>query len=380
MSNRAARVLITAVLVAAGTAGDASGQPTTRRATEVSALLAFPNFFHNQTVILRGEFVDVGESHRFRAADGEASVQAIGKVAAPETFQEIRADFLDVGRLNRDDPRVKADVVAAIGREFGERWPNPGEALLLNVLSSEAASPAAAPTVRTIALEPGRYKDQRVTVTGQFRGRNLYGDLPNAPGVSKWDFVVKVADAAIWVTNIRPRAKNLDLDVAARVDTGRWIEVSGVVRLGKGLTWLDAEAGTFAAAQPIVEEAPAEEPAKTVGPPPEVIFSAPTEGEGDVALSTTVRLQFSRDLDPGTIKGHVRASYSAQEATERGEPAPPTIEFTTQYIDANRVLEVKFTKPLERFRTFKLELDPAITARDGAPLKPFTLTFMVGGS
>jgi Big-like domain-containing protein len=373
------RAGLAAIALAAGVT-HAGAQPATRRATNVAAILAFPGFFHNQTVVLRGEFAEVGQSHRFRAAEGEDSLQAIGKVGTPGTPQEIRAEFFDVGRLTKDDPRMKADVGTVIEREFGERWPKPGEALILNVLASESATPASAPTVRTIALEPARYKDQRVTITGQFRGRNLYGDLPNTPGVSKWDFIVKVADASVWVTNLRPRGKTLDLDVAARVDTGRWIEVSGVVRSGKGLTWIDGEAGTFAAAKPIADEPIAEPAVKAVGPSPEVIFSAPTEGEGDVPMATTIRLQFSRDLNPASIKGHVRGGYSAEEAKERGEPAPPAVEFAVQYVEGNRMLEVKFTKPLERFRTFKLELDPAITAYDGAPLKAFTLTFMTGGA
>jgi hypothetical protein len=194
-------------------------------------LIAFPNFFHGQQVILHGEFAEIGQSRRFRAAEGEDSIQAIGKVANPGSMQEVRAEFFDVGRFTKDEPRLSGDVAAAIEQQFGDRWPRPGEALMLNVLSSESAPPPTAPTVRTVALEPGRYKDQRVTLTGQFRGRNLYGDLPSAPGVSKWDFVIRVADSALWVANIRPKGKDLDLDVAARVDTGRWIEVSGIVRL-----------------------------------------------------------------------------------------------------------------------------------------------------
>jgi Big-like domain-containing protein len=364
------------------TAASATSQPATRRATNVAALLAYPNFFHNQQVVLHGEFADVGQTHRFRTEDGGETVQAIGKVGSPGSPQEVRAEFYDAGRLTREDPRMTPELAATIEQQFGDRWPRPGEALVLNVLSSQPLSRPPAPTVRTVALDPNRYKDQRVTLTGQFRGRNLYGDLPNAPGVSKWDFVLKVADGAVWVTGIRPKAKNIDLDVAARVDTSRWVEVSGVVRTGKGLTWIDAEGGTFAAGKAPQDETPSEPPpAPSVGPSPEVIFSAPTEGEGDVPLTTSVRLQFSRDLDPSTIKGRVHVSYLTQEAIERGEPAaPPMADFTVQYVDANRMIDVKFTKPLERFRTVKVVLDPAITARDGAPLKPFTLTFMVGGS
>jgi hypothetical protein len=114
------------------------------------------------------------------------------------------------------------------------------------------------------------------------------------------------------------------------------------------------------------------------GPPPEVVFSTPTEDETDVATTTSVRVQFSRDIDPATIKGHVRVSYSQAQSAERGEPDTPPVDFTTQYNNANRVLEVRFAKPLERFRTIKVELLEGITGTDGQGLKPWTLTFALG--
>jgi hypothetical protein len=58
----------------------------------------------------------------------------------------------------------------------------------------------------------------------------------------------------------------------------------------------------------------------------------------------------------------------------------PAAEFTFQYSPANRVLEIKFPKPLERFRTLKVDLLDGIMGTDGQPLKPWTLTFMLGGS
>ena len=48
-------------------------------------------------------------------------------------------------------------------------------------------------------------------------------------------------------------------------------------------------------------------------------------------MATNVRIQFSRDIDPATLKGHIRARYLESQSAERGEPATPTAEFTTQY-------------------------------------------------
>jgi len=52
---------------------------------------------------------------------------------------------------------------------------------------------------------------------------------------------------------------------------------------------------------------------------------------------------------------------------------------STQYNAVGRVLELKFTKPLERFRTIRIELGEGILGTDKQPLKPWTLSFDLGG-
>jgi len=110
------------------------------------------------------------------------------------------------------------------------------------------------------------------------------------------------------------------------------------------------------------------------------VFSAPTQDETDVLMGTTIRIQFSRDLDPATLKNHIRAGYLLAQSVERGEPTPPPADFAFQYSAFNRVLELKFTHPLERFRTVKIDLLEGILGTDGQPLKPWTLSFETGGS
>ena len=63
-------------------------------------------------------------------------------------------------------------------------------------------------------------------MTGRFRGVNLFGDLPQAPGRSRYDFVLQSADAALWVTGLQPKGKSFSLDRNARgygpVARGDW--------------------------------------------------------------------------------------------------------------------------------------------------------------
>ncbi len=362
--------------------GTTFAQPAaTRRATTLAALAAYPVFFQGQPVLVRGTLTTEARGPVLTSPDVDHQLRLILRgPSPPDGPVELRGEFWDVGRLQRDDPRAAAwSLGSVVAGDSEDEWPKPGEVLVL-VVSDAASAPSStsAPALREVALEPARYADQRVTVTGQFRGRNLYGDLPQAPGISRWDFVLRSVDAALWVTGQRPRGKGFDLDVGARVDTGHWLEASGVVREGRGLVWL--EEVQIAPSRPQVQVKEPESPARpAVGPPAEVIFSDPSDGETDVSPATQVRIQFSRDMAPGTFKGRVRVSYVAGKTPEPGVPESPAINATSRYDPATRSLGVRFAEPLVRFRTVTIVLDDGVTASDGAPLKPWTLTFAVSG-
>ncbi|MCU1386436.1 MAG: hypothetical protein JWL71_5133 [Acidobacteria bacterium] len=367
----------------AGAVGDA--QPTTRRATNLATLLAYPGFFHGRPILLVGKVAV--DKDQLRVSDDNGSIHLVFKGSAPDGLDEVRGEFWDVGRMKSDDIRLSTyDLRATFKIDPDAPWPRPGE---VTAIIATAVAPAVTPaqaSIRAIALNPSRYLDQKVAITGQFSGRNLLGEMPDAPGKSRYDFVLRSSDAAIWISNMRPRykdtnGKDVELGLDARIDTGRWLSVRGTVQLQRGLVVLDAEAGSLTLAKAPTESTTDEEPIRVpAGPPPEVVFSAPTQDETDVLMGTTVRIQFSRDLDAQTLKGRIKPHYLDSQSAERGEPVTPPVDFTFQYAPANRVLEMKFTKPLERFRTLKIDLLEGIMGTDGQPLKPWTLTFMLGGS
>lgn len=351
-------------------AADGGAQTAVRRLTTIDALRQYPGYFHLQNVLLHGEFVENGSRVMLRAADRDIRAQ-LNQEKTTTGLVEVRGQFLDVGRLEPGDPRVTGED----GAREADRWPKPGEELLLSITGVTSTPLATSPSVRGLALQPSRFEGQTVTLVGQFRGRNLFGDLPNAPGKSRYDFVLRSADAAIWVTLLRPRGRGFDLNVDARVDTGRWLQVTGTVARERGLVML--EGTTIATAT--APEAPQanDEPAAPPVPrePAEVIFSSPGDAEVDVPLTSSVRVQFSRGLNPATLIDRIRVSYVGGPTADN--PAP--LEFKHTYDAGPRAIEIKFTRPLDRFRTIRVELLDGITAFDGAPLKPWTLTFSVGG-
>lgn len=119
----------------------------------------------------------------------------------------------------------------------------------------------------------------------------------------------------------------------------------------------------------------------TLPPPPiEVNFSTPIEGEADVRLDTRIRIQFSRDVDPATFKDHIRVSYSVADSIDRGEPQPPGVSITTNYNAAGRVLDIRPSQSLERFRQVTVTLLEGIKGTDGSVLRGWVLNFSTGGS
>ena len=344
---------------------------STRKVATVTALTRFPFFFHTQPVRVRGMASE--KNGLFELEREGAHVWLLpgssGKMPDPGKEAEVTGTYVDVGRLDRTDTRVTVDLGGLSQRVLNREWPAPGELLVVIVDNAVAAEPMDAPSVRHVALDPARYLDAEVTVVGRFRGKNLYGDLPEAPGRSRWDFVLQSADASIWVTGRRPKGDGFDLNADNRVDTGRWLEVAGVVKEERGMAILEATA--IRQGRPPAESAPEAVVKVPIAiPPPEVVFSAPTQGETDVEGRTKVRIQFSRDLREESIKGGIGVTYV-------GLAVPPPA-FTVHYDAGRRVIELDFAERLSPFANVQVVLKDSILGTDGQALKPYTLAFTVG--
>ena len=346
-------------------------------ATTLSAVTTYPGFYHLRQVVVRGEARLDDRGHARLAPTGGVERGIWLRVAGgttPDGLVEVRGQFWDIGRFDPADPQVAgADIPAWVTARMGERWPAQGEMLVLNLSGANPpAPPSSTPTLRQLSLDPQRYEGEALKVAGQFGGRNLYGDLARSPRVGRFDFVLRAAGGAVWVTGIEPKGRGWRLNPDARVDTGQWLEVTGTVRNGNGLVWL--EATRIERTSPQAQEAPAPPPpALAPAPPPEMVFSVPSQDDTDVPPASPVRLQFSRDLDPETFPGRIVVGYVGQGA------GAPGIPFTSRFDATNRVLYLTFEQPFERYRTVQVELREGIRGTDGQALAPLTLTFTTGG-
>jgi hypothetical protein len=346
--RRAFRVLPLALALATV----ADGQTGVRRLTTIDALRQYPGFYHLQNVVIRGEFATEGTRIFLRADQYEMRVFLDEGVSTPKGMVDARGVFMDVGRLEAGDPRAGT---AAEGRD-ADKWPRPGEELIVRVSATLEMQPVSGASVRAIAI----------------RGRNLFGDLPGAPGKSRYDFVLRGTEGALWVTDFRPRGQGFELDVNRRVDTDRWIEVTGTVVREKGLVFLKATKMSLSKPPQVATNADEPSAPAVPLPPVEIVFNSPTDGETDVGVSGPVRIQFSRGLNQNSLAGNIRVTYVGQQGDSG-------IDFKLAYDAANRAVQLTFPKPLEAFRTVKVELLDGIKGFDGAPFKTWTVTFSVGG-
>ena len=256
-----------------------------------------------------------------------------------------------------------------------DRWPRPGELVVLSARQAATLKPATQPSLRAIVLEAARFEDKTVTVVGQFRARNLFNDLPAEPGVSRYDFVLKNGRAAVWVVGLRPRVNRVDLDLKSRAGTNDWYAVEGVVHRGRGLVWI---AATRMAAAPVPAEVLPAAPAlpQVLQDAPEVMFSVPAADEADVPVTTTIRIQV---LTARSTRRRCRDTSASRTPLAHpdgaDEPVPP---FAVDYATSDRVATVRFTAPLERFRTVSVELGDGIATLHGTRATPWRLQFTTG--
>ncbi len=91
-----------------------------------------------------------------------------------------------------------------------------------------------------IREDPSAYAGKTIRIHGQFRGRNLFNDLPPMSMRSDADWVLKDGDTAVWVVGKPPKGDGWKLDPTHKGDAKNWLEVDGKPEVRDGVVYLKA--------------------------------------------------------------------------------------------------------------------------------------------
>jgi hypothetical protein len=284
-------------------------------------------------------------------------------------FQEVAARFQADARtwIGRE---LEVTGVVNLGRDPMTRGVTPTIqfwAFLTPREEKKAPGPASPETtLERLVTQPERYDGKRVRVVGEFRGANLFGDLPSASLRRSSDWVLKNDLFAVWITGHRPRGSSFKLDPDLRRDTGKWLMVEGRVATFNGIVYIDADAVALTKAPS--PEAGVRDAAALPPPPlepPVIVFSLPLDGERDIPPSTVFQVQFSNDMEVESFDGRVGLRYA-------GRPRPgdrPLDAVSLSYDLGRRALKVDPGDQLLAGRVIELILLPGIVDVDGQPLE-----------
>jgi hypothetical protein len=231
---------------------------------------------------------------------------------------------------------------------------------------AESAPPPPDADLEDLVTRLGEYDGERVRVVGQFRGANLFGDLPSASRRRSDDWVLKSEVFAVWVTGKKPRGKGWKLDAKLRRDTGKWLAVEGRVRTVKGVVYIQADDLALAKApSPGLKAEKVAPPPPPELKPPVIVFSLPLDGSADVAPDSVFKVQFSNDMDENSFQGRVGLRYAG-----RPRPGDRALDAVSMSYDGGRrALIVDPGDMLRAGRVVELILLPGIVDLDGQPLQ-----------
>jgi hypothetical protein len=221
-------------------------------------------------------------------------------------------------------------------------------------------------TLEELVTKPGKLDGRMVRVKGQFRGQNLFGDLPSASRTRGADWVIKEDLFAAWVSGRKPRGAGWAFDPELKRDTGQWLVVSGRVSTRQGVVTIEAiEVAPTKDPGPAVQAAqPPPPPPPRPRKPPVVVFSLPLDGERDVPPNSVFHVQFSRDMDVASFQGRVVLRYAG-----RPQPGDRDLDAVKVSYDEPRTLTVDPGDLLRPGRVIEILLLPGIVDVDGVPLE-----------
>src|SRR5262245_46745398 len=240
----------------------------------LSDLLNNPESYRDRAVRTHGQLemgMDLRQSYRLRDTfGGYLLIQPINDISyhfeeeARKGFGkefEVTGVFRQRNLANTSSTDTNTDRTTPYAILFWAYLGPPDE-------KAEKAAEKAATTVRLedLVSRPGKYEGKMVRVAGQFRGENLFGDLPNRSRRKGGDGVSQEAVQAVWVTGREPKGAGFSLDPSLKRDTGKWMDVVGRVASVGSVVYIQAASVGLGTAP---KEAVVTAQASPTPPPPE---------------------------------------------------------------------------------------------------------------
>jgi hypothetical protein len=335
----------------------------------VESLTFMPESYYERAVRVSGKLDAIAGYPGARGGDRAWYLGELGARVLIMPVREVAMRFEDLARTwggreieitgvvsQQTDPATQQSTVAIYFWEFF--GPEEGK--------REKAPDSPTATLEDLVTRPGQRDGETVRVVGQFRGANLYGDLPSGSRRRSADWVLKNDVFAVWVTGKRPKGSGWKLDPKLRRDTGKWIEVRGRVRTVNGIVYIVAEDLRLTnAPSPTARAQKAPPPPPPPLEPPVVVFSLPLDGERDIPPDTIFQVQFSNDMEVESFEGRVGLRYAG-----RPRPGDRALDaITLSYDMGRRALKVDPGDLLRPGRMVELILLPGIVDLDGLPLE-----------
>ena len=338
-----------------------------------SELLNTPAGYDGRAVTTRGRFSQDNRHYTL-----EASGLVIGISPTPEVQALIDAN---VSRLNDTDITVTGVFRRQPESENNGDDAQPPYSILFwnassEVLSNSSGSSQGAKNLREVMRAEPIATDEPIDVIGQYRGGNLFGDVPPDTRLREGpdDFVLRDGQFSIWVVGSKPGGNGWSLELLNKRDTSTWLRVRGRIEEINGNYYL--RASELEPAQRPWSQTPADPGALGWAPvAPDVQFSLPLPFE-TASPDTQFVIQFTKPMNQSTFQGNVTLRYAGIAVAN--DPGFSSASF--QYSEQQRSLHIDPGIVLQSGRTLEILLRPNIADITGLSLDSTrTLTWQVGG-